>query len=93
MALNGEWPHWLRDIDANLVVTPQYVIHGNIRDLHLIQPAGQPLPQPRTTVESLWAALAERGFTFALYHSPSTGLRVEPTRNAEAEAAAVDFLK
>ncbi|MEP9385497.1 AAA family ATPase [Nocardioides cheoyonin] len=93
MALTGDWPHWLRDIDANLVVTPQYVVHGNIRDLHLIQPAGQPLPQPRTTVESLWAGLAERGFTFALYHSPPTGLCVEPAGNPEAEAAAVDFLK
>lgn len=93
MALVGEWPHWLRDIDANLVVTPQYVVHGNIRDLHLIQPQGQSLPQPRTTVEGLWAALAERGFAFALYHSPAAGLRVEPARDAEAEAAATDFLK
>jgi Cdc48 subfamily AAA family protein len=90
VGLSSEWPHWLRDIDANLVVTPQYIVHGNIRDLHLVpsdSPAGR---RAVRTVDALWAALSTRGYEFMLYHSPADGLRVVPP---DADSAARDALK
>lgn len=93
MHLTGDWPHWLRDVNANLVVTPQYVVHGNIRDLHLIQQADQQLPRATPTVDALWAVLKQRQYKFALYHSPASGLRIVPASDQTAEGLARDVLK
>ncbi|BBH17000.1 chaperone [Nocardioides baekrokdamisoli] len=64
------YPDWIRNITANLPVTAQYVVHGNIRDHHLV--ASGALTTPQVIAE----ALREQGFECVLYHSPMTGLQV-----------------
>jgi ATP-dependent Clp protease ATP-binding subunit ClpB len=63
-------PDWLRNITANLPVTAQYVLHGNIRDTHLVD--GHFVP----TQTAVWQALQGEGFEVAFYHSPMSGLQV-----------------
>jgi ATP-dependent Clp protease ATP-binding subunit ClpB len=77
-------PSWLRDIDATLPVVSQYVLHGNIRDLHLM-PNGAPVPLADTDQALGWV-LAQSGFRFLLKHDPVAGLRLVPALGATPEA-------
>ncbi|WP_244929974.1 AAA family ATPase [Nocardioides sp. W7] len=84
------YPLWLRDLDATLPVTAQYVLHGNIRDRHLLPPrAGSDAPHPRLmdTVGAIWACLEQSDFDLLLHHSPMTGLTARPA-SPESDAAA-----
>lgn len=65
-------PHWLRDVDATLPVTAQYVVHGNVRDRHLM-PEGDGV-RLRGTVAALWDVLQRSGFSLLFHHTPVRGL-------------------
>lgn len=84
-----QFPHWLRDLDANLPVTRQFVIHGNIRDRHLLPPTEPGASPPRLldTVGALWTTLQASDFDLLLYHTPMHGLRVFGTEGAQQLAA------
>lgn len=81
-------PLWLRDIDASLPTTGQYVVHGAIRDLQLIALNGAVVPHAMHA--ALWETLRRSGFAALLIHSPS-GLAVWPATN-DARAAAQQAL-
>lgn len=84
-------PHWLADIDATLPVCGHFVVHGNIRDLHLwpTQSAdGRSFTILLPTLTALWEVLQRSGFQFLLHHSPVGGLHVVPGRTPQATAAA-----
>ena len=69
-------PHWLQDIDATLPVTGQYVLHGNLRDVHLLPEDGINTARFVDTVSSLWWVLRRSGYEYLLRHDPVTGLHV-----------------
>ncbi len=82
------FPAWLATIDASLPVTAQYVLHGNLRDLHLLK--AQPIPLE----EALWRCLQANGYSFLLWYSPA-GLRIlpdNPQQGAAARSAAARVL-
>lgn len=79
--LAPEVPHWLRDIDATLPVTSQYVVHGNIRDRHLMPLADGQL-ELVDTVPALWMALEANGYQALFLYSQVRGLRVVPPEAA-----------
>ncbi|AXH95450.1 AAA family ATPase [Ornithinimicrobium avium] len=70
-------PHWLVDMDATLPVTGQYVVHGNLRDQHLI-PAVDPTSPPHfmETLAALWWSLRRSGYSYLLRHDPVAGLQL-----------------
>lgn len=85
-------PHWLQDIDATLPVTGQYVLHGNLRDVHLLPEDGINTARFVDTVSSLWWVLRRSGYEYLLRHDPVTGLHVvrdpDPAVTEAASAAA-----
>jgi len=79
-------PKWLDDITATLGVHSQYVVWGNVRDLHLMP--GPNGPAPADTVRVLAEALQGHGIPLVLVHDPVTGIDVygdDARRPAAAE--------
>lgn len=69
----GRYPHWLRDIDAHLPICAQFIVHGNVRDDHLI-PDEDHL-RFRRAVNAIDALLALNGYEAILTYDPIAGLR------------------
>ena len=78
------FPHWLRDIDAHLPISAGFVLHGNIRDNHLV-PAG-PGDRFQRTIPALWSLLATAGFDAMLVYDPVAGLSALPATSDAREA-------
>lgn len=80
------FPLWLANIDATLPVTPQYILHGNLRDLFLL-----PDGTGGRTLAGLPAALSQclraSGYSYLLWYQPHS-LAVWPPRDATAQQAA-----
>jgi energy-coupling factor transporter ATP-binding protein EcfA2 len=67
-------PRWLRDLVRFLPLKSQFVLTGNVRDLH-VHAFGQTLTAaPMSTV--LASALADAGYADVLYYDPVAGLGV-----------------
>lgn len=82
----AEFPHWLRDIDAHLPISAAFVIHGNVRDHHLVPvESGYRFVN---TVIGVWHLLATAGYDALLVHDPVMGLSVLPPTPAAQEAVA-----
>jgi len=69
----GAFPHWLRDIDAHLPICAQFVVHGNVRDDHLVPDAGQLRFRP--TVDAIEALLKLNAYDAVLSYDPVAGLQ------------------
>jgi hypothetical protein len=72
----GSWPRWVNELDRLLVVRPQFVISGNLRDVYLT-----PTPEGLTFqpfLACLWERLALRGFAFFLTFDQVDGIRMYP---------------
>ena len=85
-----EWPSWIRDITTTLSVSAQYVLWGNVNDVHVL-PSGSGGPVVLDTVNSLWHALRGQGYTFVLRYHPVSGFDVlpaDPEVRARAEKIA-----
>ncbi len=74
VATDPRWPTWLRDIDAVLSVTPQFVLSGNIRDRYLLPVEDRPIVD--SVPEALHAMLLVAGFDTTLVFDPVDGYRV-----------------
>ena len=74
VATDPTWPTWLRDIDAVLSVTPQFVLSGNIRDRYLLPVEDRPIVD--SVPEALHAMLLVAGFDTTLVFDPVDGYRV-----------------
>ncbi|MDR2378648.1 MAG: AAA family ATPase [Bifidobacteriaceae bacterium] len=72
-------PLWLRSIHAGLSAAALFVIHGSIRDIHLIDP--ELTDRAGVTVDTLTAigrVLEANGFDGLLLYDPLDGLRLIP---------------
>ncbi len=67
------FPHWLRDLDAHLPICAQFIVHGNIRDDHLVPDGEQ--HRFRSTTESIDSLLKLSGYETVLTYDPVSGLR------------------
>ena len=83
--------HWVRDIDSTLPVTSQYIVHGNIRDRHLM-PGDKGRLDLVDTVPALWACLTANDSRVLLVHSPVHGLSCYPHTD-DARRAAEELLE
>ena len=70
------FPRWLRQLGQYLPICSQFVVEGNIRDVHLIQSEDGLLLQP--IVNCLWELLRERGCEGLLVYDRVSGVRVFP---------------
>ncbi|MFI8774645.1 AAA family ATPase [Gordonia sp. NPDC062954] len=78
-----DFPHWLRDIDANLPINAAFIVHGNIRDHHLI-PDGAGYRFAPTT-RALWELMAQAGYEAMFVYDPVAGLSVLPADRTAGE--------
>lgn len=67
------FPSWLVYVDSVLPATSVFVVHGNIRDLHLV-PRADRRPVLRRTPYAIRETLAQSGMPTVLYFSPMHGL-------------------
>jgi hypothetical protein len=74
-------PRWLEEIELGLTIAPHFIVHGNIRDLHLLP--GQGGTTTLRTTDALLQVLVQRGYGFALIYDRSAGFSVEPASALE----------
>ena len=70
------WPTWMQNMMRLLALRPQFVLSGNLRDVHLA-----PLEDSFMLValrDFLWEALSLRGFSYLLVYDRVDGLKVFP---------------
>lgn len=67
-------PAWLAELDHALAFHPQFILAGNIRDLHLVPTADGPLQLD--TIEAIWSLLEQRSFRYLLGFDPVDRLQV-----------------
>ena len=78
------YPRWLRQLAQYLPICSQFVVEGNIRDVHLVHSQDGLLLQP--IVNCLWELLHERGCEAILVFDRAAGLSVFPgERQADVE--------
>lgn len=83
----GDFPAWLAYLDSVMPVTSVFVVHGNIRDLHLLPAADGKWTLQRTPA-ALREMFARSGMPTMLYCSALHGLTVQPG-STEADVPAI----
>ena len=82
-----EFPRWLRQLEQLLPICSQFLVEGNIRDVHLIRSEDGVLLLP--VVQSLWELLRDRGCEGLVIYDRVSGFRVFPAnRRQEVERKA-----
>lgn len=76
---NARSPGWVRDLQSSVFTHPQFVLHGNVRDLHLWAPPNGPV-QFLSLLDRLWFALDASGYQHVLVADPVDGLRLHLPR-------------
>lgn len=69
-------PRWVRDLTRFLPLKSQFVLTGNVRDLHIRQLGGKAIAAPLGDV--LAAALGDAGYSDAVGYDPVAGFWVMP---------------
>ncbi len=82
-------PAWLREIDASLGVSSQFVLSGNTGDLVIAQGEEGKSVTRAGVADALWGRLRRSGFEFLAIYDVSEGLRIHPE---EAEESAREVL-
>ncbi|MCU7728854.1 AAA family ATPase [Actinoplanes sp. KI2] len=80
------FPAFVNELAGTLAVHSQFVLHGNLRDLFLMEPPGRPA-RPVAMLPLLWAALAPRGYSCLVCYDPVDGVTVFPPQPVPIEAA------
>ena len=75
-------PRWLRQLAQYLPICSQFVVEGNIRDVHLMRGEDGLLMQP--IVNCLWELFRERGCEGILVHDRVAGIHVFPEDRRQA---------
>ncbi len=70
------WPRWLVEVDQALSTRPQFVLAGNIHDVHLV-PTNDGVME-KSTAGSLWELLSSRGFSYLIVCNPIEGFEIYP---------------
>jgi len=73
----SDFPAWVREIDLAFSVTAQFVLSGNIRDIHRVPPIGDAPGRMMTTPGVLVALLADRAFDLVYSFDPVDGIALE----------------
>lgn len=71
-----DMPLWIRSVNAALPLASQFIVHGNIRDLHLVPKSAGGPPDFHSTVQAIWDVLSANGFDGIAVYSPLDGLTV-----------------
>jgi len=71
------FPAFANELAGTLAVHSQFVLHGNLRDVFLMEPPGQ-IARAEPMLPLLWAALAPRGYTCLVCYDPVDGITVHP---------------
>ncbi|MCU1423503.1 MAG: ATPase protein [Microbacteriaceae bacterium] len=67
-------PAWVREIDLAFPVTAQFVVAGNIRDVHLVPDHGR--TEARTTEQLVVGLLDSHGYDLVYAYDPVDGIRL-----------------
>lgn len=70
-------PAWVREIDLAFPVTSQFIIAGNIRDVHLIRDPAETSVQVLTTAQVVIDLLIRRRYDLVYSYDPVDGIRLE----------------
>ena len=90
--VSSRWPRWLRDLDQSLPVRSQFVLTGNIRDIHLMPDAvGTADVRPVPLLDCLWTVFSRSGYEFLAVYDPVDGINIHP-REPDALTAGSDVL-
>ena len=76
------FPRWLRQLAQYLPICSQFVVEGNIRDVHLVRSQDGLLFQP--IVNCLWELLREQGCEGVLLYDRVSGFQVFPEDRQQA---------
>lgn len=81
------YPAWIREINLAFPVTAQFVIGGNVRDIHFVPDAQGTGIRSTTTLGALTALLIEHDYDIVYAYDPVDGITREYGRDAEAADA------
>ncbi|WEO94396.1 AAA family ATPase [Streptomyces sp. FXJ1.172] len=84
-------PPFVEELVGTLGVHAQYVLHGNIRDLHLVRRRGRDRFHPLLDV--LWNLLREKGYEALVLCDQVSGFRVAPVGEGTVQAAVAELLQ
>lgn len=84
-------PPFVEELVGTLGVHAQYVLHGNIRDLHLVRRRGRDRFHPMLDV--LWNPLREKGYEALVLCDQVSGFRVAQVGEGRARAAVEELLQ
>ena len=76
------FPRWLRQLAQYLPICSQFVVEGNIRDVHLVRSEDGLLFQP--IVNCLWELLREQGCEGVLIYDRISGFQIFPEDRQQA---------
>ena len=76
------FPRWLRQLAQYLPICSQFVVEGNIRDVHLVRSDDGLLLQP--VVNCLWELLHAQGCEGLIVYDRVSGMRVFPSDRQQA---------
>jgi ATP-dependent Clp protease ATP-binding subunit ClpB len=80
-------PAWLREIDASLGVSSQFVLAGNTDDLVIARGEGGLAERREGVVDALWQRMQRSGYEFLVVYDVSERLRIHPQEEAALAAA------
>ncbi|MFF8726349.1 AAA family ATPase [Streptomyces sp. NPDC015171] len=84
-------PPFVEELTGTLGVHAQYVLHGNIRDLHLVRRRGRDEFHPLLDV--LWNPLRKKGYDALVLCDQVSGFRVAEVGAGEARAVVAELLQ
>ncbi|MEU6589597.1 AAA family ATPase [Streptomyces sp. NPDC046881] len=84
-------PPFVEELIGTLGVHAQYLLHGNIRDLHLVRRRGR--DRFHTLLDVLWNPLREKGYEALVLCDQISGFRVAAVGEGEARAAVEELLQ
>lgn len=73
----ADFPAWVREIDLAFPVTAQFVLTGNIRDIHLVPCVAEFPARMMTTPGVLVALFVDRGYDLVYSFDPVDGIALE----------------
>lgn len=71
-----DMPLWIRSVNAALPLASQFIVHGNIRDLHPVPTSIDKPPEFHSTAQAIWDVLSANGFDGLAVYSPLDGLKI-----------------
>ena len=71
-----DMPLWIRSVNAALPLASQFIVYGNIRDLHPVPTSTDEPPDFHSTVQAIWDVLSANGFDGLAVYSPLDGLTI-----------------